>query len=127
MKVEPPEETYQDMIAVDPSTKNRVPIQVKSCSLKRHSYAIRVDDVPLNEYTGFYIVLLEHEPIDIYLHIESGELQRLMRSKGKKELGIARHHKDYWALYIPKSLEGFRRYVPPDRFKEAVFGKREGN
>lgn len=123
MHVEPPEKTCQDRIAVDPSTKNRVPVQVKSVSLERHGYAIRVDDIPLNEFTGFYIALFEREPADIILYIESGELQRLMHDSAKKEPGAKRHHKDYWELYIPHDLRGFRQYESSHRFLESVFGK----
>lgn len=128
MDVKPPEKTCQDMIAVDPITKNEVPVQVKSVSLKRHGYEIRVDDAPLTEFTGFYIALFEKEPVDIKLHIESGKLQRLIRGKkGKMTPGKARHHKDYRALYIPANLKGFEQYLSPDKLKEAVFGRREGN
>lgn len=120
-----PEETYQDMIAVDPSTKNRVPVQVKSISLKRHGWEIRVDDVPLKKFTGFYLILLEHEPEDIILHIESGELRQLMDEIGKTKDGY--HHKNRQGLYVPASLKDFEHYISPDRFKEAVFGERKGN
>lgn len=123
MRVEDAEETYQDMIAVDPSTKNRVPVQVKSVSLWKHGYAIRVDDIPLNEFTGVYIALFEREPVDIILYTESGELQRLMHDRAKMEPGVARHHKDYWELPIPHDLRGFRQYESSHRFLESVFGK----
>ena len=37
--------------------------------------------------------------------------------------GKKRHYKDYWALYILKSLDGFRQCLQPCKFKEAVFGE----
>lgn len=127
MRVGPRKKKCQDRIAIDPATKNEVPVQVKSISTEKHGYEIRVDEAPLNEFEGYYLVLLEHEPEDIILHIESGEVQRRIRAEDKKTPGKARHHKDYRSLYIPANLKGFEQYVSPDEFKEAVFGKRKGN
>lgn len=128
MDAKPREKRCQDMIAVDPVTKNRVPVQVGSISTEKHGYEMRVDGAPLAEFTGFYIALFEKEPADIKLYIGSGELQRLMHeTPGKLTPGKALHHEDYWSLYVPADLKGFRRYLSPEKFKDAVFGRREGN
>lgn len=113
---------YTDLIAYRPSVKNpfKMPIQVKSVSLKRHGYAIRVDDAPLKSFKGYYIALFEHIPLDIFLYIESSEMQELMNKYGEMNPGKDRHHKDYWELYVPRSLRGFEKYQNPEEFTNAV-------
>lgn len=113
---------HTDLIAYKPSVKNpfKMPIQAKSISRKRHGYAIRVDDAPLKDFEGYYIALFEHIPWDIFLYIQSDDMQELMRKHGKMQSGKARHHKDYWELYIPRGLRGFEKYVNPEDFTNAV-------
>jgi len=113
---------HTDLIAYRSSIKNpfKMPIQVKSVSLKRHGYAIRVDDAPLRNFEGYYIALFEQIPWDIFLYIKGNEMQELMERYGKMESGRARHHEDYWELCIPRSLRGFEKYLNPEEFINAV-------
>lgn len=113
---------HTDLIAYKSGTKNplKMPIQVKSISLKRHGFAIRVDNAPLREFKGYYIAQFEHVPWDIFLYIESNEMQELMRKHGEMQPGKARHHEDYWELYIPRSLRGFEKYLNPEELINAV-------
>jgi len=113
---------HTDLIAYKPGIKNplKMPIQVKSVSLERHGYAICVDDVPLKEFKGYYIALFEHIPWDIFLYVESSEMQELMHKSGNMQHGKVRHHKDYWELYVPRSLRGFEKYLNPEELIGAV-------
>jgi len=115
---------YTDLVAYRPLKRPEnpveVPVQVKSCSRKKHGWEIRIDDFPLKTFKGFYIILFEYEPDDILLFIKSDRMKKLMRKYGKMEPGKARHHKNYWSLLVPRNLKGFKQYLKKDKFIEAV-------
>lgn len=129
MEVIPPKEKYQHMIAVDPVTKREVPIRTQGISVYKHGWEIRVDNLPLSKFVGFYLCVYERAAAeDVILQIESGELRKLLHGRGKIDPGRTRGgHVDYRHVDVPKSLVGFSRYLSSDRLKEAVFGERKGN
>jgi len=100
-----------------------VPVQVKTCSLRKHGYAIRIDKKPLDEFDGWYIAVLEREPWDDFLYITSGRMRILMNEYGdqpEKSDKAAKHHRERFYLPVYRCWEVLRHYLDPSEFVTAV-------
>jgi len=103
------------------------PVQVKSCSLRKHGYAIRIDDQPLREFRGWYIAVLEREPWDDFLYIPDDDMKELMEKYGRqpeKTRTARRHHKNRWYLKVYRHWDLLKRYLDSSKFVEAVLRAR---
>ena len=113
---------YKDMDVWDPKNGVKVPVQVKSSSLKKHGAAIRVDAEPLKVFEGWYVILIEQEPEDIYLYVPSGEMKKLMGEYGEddKEYGKVRHHKGRRYIDVCPNWGVLQRFSDPEEFIKTV-------
>lgn len=112
---------HVDLLAFKPFIKNPVGINVqgKSVSLAKHGYEIHVDDTPLQKFEGWYIVLIEREPEDIFLYAKDSEMRKLILPK----LGGTGYRRDIRArryLMIPHNLGNFTQYLDSNEFVKAV-------
>lgn len=116
---------YKDLDVWDPSAENaKVPVQVKSSSLRKHGAAIYVDAEPLRVFEGWYIILIEQKPADIYLYIPSDEMKRLMEEYGKdeKEYGEVKHHRGRRFIAFRRNRDVLKKFEDPSEFIKAVRG-----
>jgi hypothetical protein len=98
-------------------------IQVKSCSLRLHDKAFHVDETPLASFRGWYIVLVEHEPDDVFYFIPDSKVQKYIEeNKGNKEKVRHDPNRKRWYVEILGNEADFDEYLNPDAFIEAVLG-----
>lgn len=98
----------------------RTPMQIKSMSLAKHGYEIEIQPRALEEFEGWYIVLIEHEPHDYLLFVSDSE----MREKFKKaELRYPEKSvgSQTLRLTIPRArFNDWLKYRDPNKFIEDV-------
>jgi hypothetical protein len=116
---------HADLIAVKPfnADPTKVPIQVKSASSEKHGPEIRIDDKPLQEFDkeGWYVVLIECDPEDIYLYITSDDMRKMMCAHGESKPAMERHHSEkYWSLYVPKHFNVLIQHSQEKKFVSSV-------
>lgn len=114
-----------DFMAFKPFTRNpaEVRVQVKSCSLGKHGWEMHVDDTPLEEFKGWYIVLIEHNPEDMLLYICDSKLRRYIEENKDNPKLVRRDPKrKRWYVLFPRGLSNFKENLKPDRFIEEVLG-----
>jgi hypothetical protein len=113
----------KDLDVWDPSVKNatKILVQAKSCSLRLHDKAFHVDENPLRDFSGWYIILVEHEPDDVFYYVPDGKVRKYIEeNKGNKKKIRHDPGRPRWYVEILGNEADFDEYLNSDAFIKAV-------